>query len=107
MPAKGHQRLTEGSGSPRAKRPAPGGLEVSPNEPGDPREEQRGGFGFERILRECIHCGMVVLEGGRIVTLTPEAVQILGLDPAQDSVDPARLPAPLRKMIEQCAAGTD
>jgi len=107
MPVKGYQRLTEGSGSPRAKRRAPGGPEVSPNEPGDPREEQRGGFGFERILRESIRCGLVVLEGSRIVTLTPEAVQILGLDPAQASDDPASLPAPLRKLIEQCAAGTD
>jgi signal transduction histidine kinase len=104
MQVKGYQRPMEGSQAARAKRPALGQPEISPKTAAGPHSEPSG-LGFDRILRESIACGIIVLEGSRIVTLTPEAAQILGLNPEPAAnATAAMLPAPVREIIKECAA---
>jgi signal transduction histidine kinase len=102
MPVKGSQRLVEGSGSARAKRPARGQPEAAPA-PLDPQT----GFGFDRIIREAVACGIIVVEGAHLLTLTPEAAQILGLAPAQPSASTSILPPAIRKIAEECASAPE
>lgn len=61
------------------------------------------GLSFADALRDCLVSGVILIDGGHNITLlTPEAQQILGLEPAPPRTFPFEaLPVPLQKIARE------
>jgi two-component system sensor histidine kinase HydH len=65
-----------------------------------------GSLSFLGVLDECLVAGLIAFEnGGRIVTISPEAARMLNLDPGQSIGQPYHiLPAPLASLLHDALA---
>lgn len=77
--------------------------------PEEPKEGQEG-LSFADTLRDCLVCGVVVVDNQRrIASLTTEAAHILGLEPGRHAFPQslADLPAPLQRVVQECFTASE
>ena len=74
--------------------------DMSTNKPGKDEESQEG-LSFANLLRDCLACGIIIINGKKkIVTLAGDAKKLLGLKARQALPQPLEiLPAPLATIV--------